>query len=85
MRSGGWVGGSVAGGGSVGGSVGGGGSVGAGSVGGGLVGRAFVGTMTGVLVRMIGAIVEVEGGKGVDVRVPGPGAFVRGVNVGTNV
>lgn len=84
MRSGGWVGGSVAGGGSVGRSVGGGGSVGTGSVG-AVVGRAFVGTMIGVLVRMIGAVVEVEGGKGVEVRVPGPGAFVRGVNVGTNV
>ena len=39
----------------------------------------MVGIMTGVLVRMMGAVV------GVDVRVPGPGAFVRGVNVGINV
>lgn len=33
----------------------------------------------------MGAVVEVDGGKGVDVRAPGPGAFVRGVIVGINV
>lgn len=82
MGPGGWVGGSVAGG-SVGGSVG-GGSVGAGSVG-GLVGGRSVGIMIGVLVRMMGAVVAVDGGSGVEVRVAGPGAFVRGVHVGINV
>ena len=65
----------------AGGSVG--GTVGGGSVGGGFVGAGFVGT--GVRVGTMGAMVEVDGGKGVDVWVPGPGAFVRGVNVGTSV